>query len=532
MMMAIYVADPTIQVIDEKISRCELYERLLTHFAEREAAKSHEAPGPEDVRRSVDTQLRHLSIAALGMFNRGRQDISAKEIGGDLAALEKLTGNTADAGHSVLGKFFFVYVAEARFAGPDSPDRRYEFLHATFGEYLVARLIVEELVEVAAAAFSSRRGVREPDDNLLFALLSFQALPTRLPILAFAEEICAGLDEPVRDHLAEMLTTLLDGYRDRHGSDKYQDYQPKSVDRVRELAAYSANLVLLRVAVDVRTRVPIFEVVRDPQLPGRAWESMLSLWQAGLDVESYGAVLSILVNDEDHLRLSENHAPVDFNSQLTALLAGDRHLAAAIRYGYGFTDHAFDARAGDDWTEVNYPWLAVALADWFPGSIHSTLMRPPQDADPYDVGEFIERLAMLVKTHADEASLEQAEDFARLLIDHRSDDPIALASIVIAHPSLIKRMPELDDPDHYSSPAAELIFRTAFEGKPPPSELEKIYRKLQRRSSLGEVTANTFTAVRQLMSEYRLPAPDPSMGRHLRIETLTWDPDENDTPQP
>jgi hypothetical protein len=69
--------------------------------------------------------------------------------------------------------------------------RSYEFLHATFGEYLVASHVMGELVDVADKAFAGRRGPSDPQDDLLFALLSHQPLAARTSTLSFAGEIGA-----------------------------------------------------------------------------------------------------------------------------------------------------------------------------------------------------------------------------------------------------------------------------------------------------------------------------------------------------
>lgn len=69
----------------------------------------------------------------------------------------------------MLAKFFFVHAAEA--AGAERTEWVYEFLPATFGEYLIARRVVEELRDIADKALGGRR-LREPDDGRLRALLS------------------------------------------------------------------------------------------------------------------------------------------------------------------------------------------------------------------------------------------------------------------------------------------------------------------------------------------------------------------------
>ena len=134
-----------------------------------------------------EEELLRLSVAAFAMFNRGRQWVTEDELSTDLAAL---VGERADStgaraplspGHAVLGRFFFVHQAQAVRDGRELTAC--EFLHATFGEYLLARLVARELTELAhTIERSSRRSRRTAiDDGFLYALLSFGPLSLRRP---------------------------------------------------------------------------------------------------------------------------------------------------------------------------------------------------------------------------------------------------------------------------------------------------------------------------------------------------------------
>jgi hypothetical protein len=144
----------------------------------------------------------------------------------------------------------------------------------------VAREIVEVLLETVESAVS-RRGSRDPDDNLLFALLSHQCPAGRLSILNFAMGIFAELSAEEREAIVKVLQTLITDCRQRCGSEVYAGYRPTEVDRVRELAMYLANLVLLRLGI-ADDGVPLADL-----WPGGAhleqWRSTLSLWRSGFD---------------------------------------------------------------------------------------------------------------------------------------------------------------------------------------------------------------------------------------------------------
>jgi ATPase family associated with various cellular activities (AAA) len=287
LMLALYSADPAFPALDADLSTANLYQRLLDNFARREVAKKADHRlSPDETERRTRDQLDRLAIAALAMFNRKSQEISEVEPGADMTVLNEnlLTPvSPAELGQRLIGEFFFVHAAEAKplsaagnAADPsvsvvrqgERAQRSYEFLHATFGEYLVASRVLNELVDVGETALAGRRGPRVPDDDLLFALLSHQPLAGRRSTLNFAVELFANLSRSERSHSLAVLETLIDSYRHRHISDRYATYRPTPLDRVRQLAAYSANLVTLRVALEPGSAmVPLSQILPDAEEP-------------------------------------------------------------------------------------------------------------------------------------------------------------------------------------------------------------------------------------------------------------------------
>jgi hypothetical protein len=92
--------------------------------------------------------MQRLSLIAFSMVNRDRQWVTEAELDADLAALL----GRRDAGRAdfrvplsqagiAVGRFFFVQRSQAISA--DTRLQTFEFLHATFGEYLAARLTVQ-----------------------------------------------------------------------------------------------------------------------------------------------------------------------------------------------------------------------------------------------------------------------------------------------------------------------------------------------------------------------------------------------------
>jgi hypothetical protein len=102
-----------------------------------------------------------------------------------------------------VGRFFFVQRAQAIRDG--SRLETYEFLHATFGEFLAARLTVQLAADLLARRPVLTVGQAPAEDDLLYALLSYAPLSSR-QMLRHVRGICARqLAGPQQQQLAELL---------------------------------------------------------------------------------------------------------------------------------------------------------------------------------------------------------------------------------------------------------------------------------------------------------------------------------------
>ncbi|OPG01761.1 NACHT domain-containing NTPase [Microbispora sp. GKU 823] len=293
LMLALYDADANaLQRGETGLSQAELYERLLTRFARREVDK-HQPGLPETAAaQAVETELRTLAVAAFAMFNRGRQWVTTDDLNGDLAALlpapaAQTTSFQAPLSRAdrVIGKFFFVHQASAERDGAEL--QTYEFLHATFGEYLVARMTRDVLrgmvARETAAAADPLFGRPQPDDGLLYALLSFSVLTGRQPIVGFLRDLLPALD---REPAVDLLVRLLHAAETRTG-DSHPGYQPEKSTFITRYAHYTANLVIL--ASLIADGIAGSRLFPHHKLPHRAWYRLASLWHSrfsGADSDS------------------------------------------------------------------------------------------------------------------------------------------------------------------------------------------------------------------------------------------------------
>ena len=190
--------------LDEDMATAELYRRLLEGSrGERQPriSGSGTIPSPDELEQRVQDHLERLAVAALGMFNRGRQDISEDELMRDLEILVP-PHQRSDPGRRgrqriIGGVLLRPTRPKPRTLQPVSqtprrqPQRAYEFLHATFGEYLVARRVMDELLAIA------RNGVHWPTrarrvarrHAVRVAVASGARLAARRSMLDFASEI-------------------------------------------------------------------------------------------------------------------------------------------------------------------------------------------------------------------------------------------------------------------------------------------------------------------------------------------------------
>nr|WP_144065760.1 ATP-binding protein [Lentzea albidocapillata] len=266
LMLALYFSDPGVELRTD-LSKAELYKRLLEAYAEREVAR----PDKPNVTETVPDLLRRLAFAALGMFNRASQNISEAELTADLTNLEE----PVTSGEHVLGQFFFVHTATATTSA--TQQRSYEFLHATFAEYLVASQLHDTVAEIAAV--TALRGRTKPDDDLLFALLSHQPLSRRSPITGFLTHMFR-VDQDV-SNLTHTVNTLIRDFPTRAEPRRYIAYQSLQRNHIRTLAAYSANLLMLRLIIADGQPVELADIWLDDCQHN--WSSCVALWKAGLD---------------------------------------------------------------------------------------------------------------------------------------------------------------------------------------------------------------------------------------------------------
>jgi hypothetical protein len=302
LMLALYDADGNAlrrlpAAGEDGLGQDELYERLLRSFARREVTKHRPGLSERDTERAVEEELRRLSLVAFAMFNRNTQWVTEADLAADLAAVmgeppPAATDLRAPLGRAeiVLGRFFFVHRSRAVRDG--TPLGTYEFLHATFGEFLVARMTFQALRDLAArdAAATLSFGAAPIDDDLLHALLSFSVLSVRTPIVGFLRGMLSRVDGGEREALGGLLVRLLRTVHQARPPRRLAGYQPRALPVPGRYAAYSANLLLL--AVHAAGPLRGSEIVEGEPVSG--WKRQAMLWRSQLLWDEWQSLVELL----------------------------------------------------------------------------------------------------------------------------------------------------------------------------------------------------------------------------------------------
>ncbi|MEY9932029.1 energy-coupling factor transporter ATP-binding protein EcfA2 [Catenulispora sp. GP43] len=298
LMLALYDAtDNALTAVAPGLSQSAVYEQLLKDFARRELTKD---PDISDLDRRIEVELLRLSIVAFSMFNRGAQWIDADSLTEDLRALgiweaernQNTFRSTLSAGQQMVGRFFFIHNVQATRDGGEL--QTYEFLHATFSEYLIARLVVRLLAELAAQHLASTYAVsRAVNDAMLYALLSFDCLAARAPIVEYIGELIAHHAPAMRGAMTDIIVKLFHGSLMARTDHTYADYQPVAAEVVTRASCWNANLFLLLALT--RDRVSLRELF--PEKGNGAvyeWHRLSNLWRSCVRGEGWNGLADAL----------------------------------------------------------------------------------------------------------------------------------------------------------------------------------------------------------------------------------------------
>ena len=314
------------------LDQCVLYDSLLRRFIERERMKDgdfEQIKASTDRTAEIDKDMERLGVAAIGMFNRHALHIRATQLDGDIDffALRRTvppgTGRQLSQAELILGSFFFVHQSTAQQRGDGGVEREadtaFEFLHNTFGEFLVAHFVVNLLIAQcrylhklkADPELASTRAklLTDPDGlpSAWYASLMYAALFARPVIVSMMAEwfrnaikkthlkdhdVLVGFDDIIRAEVRRITNgrefpSVMISKATSFGS----------LPLLGSLANYSLNLITLRVAIsDGSYTFNDAEFSSTDRRPP-AWDRLTHLWRSWLSPDALNALNAIVTSE-------------------------------------------------------------------------------------------------------------------------------------------------------------------------------------------------------------------------------------------
>ncbi|MGW4966231.1 NACHT N-terminal helical domain 7-containing protein [Nonomuraea sp. NPDC004186] len=510
LMLALYDADGNALSKDAaEFRQTELYERLMRRFVERELEKAY----PEDqVPFLLEREMLHLSYVAFAMLNRGRQWVTTAELDHDLSGLEfpaqVRTGTFATpltAGELAIAKFFFLHRAQA--TRDHDVVQTYEFLHATFGEYLTARLISTLLGDLAVK--QSGLVVTEVDDGLLQALLSWSALSSRTTVVSFLRELAEA--KGAENRWGE-LVTWLSRRLDTRLSVPYPNYRPRTAGLPQRHAYYSANLLVIALACLAVLRAGA--LLPGHEDPLTEWRRHTLLWRSQCAAGEWASLINLV--QADIVALQDGEWDGEWDIELRLDLNGSTPQPIA-----------------GDWVENEPPGDHSIWHGAFPPprtpSAEAMLDVPLPVAEPADGASLLDRVAEVCEARYEHAQIRTVPAHPPYLLMTVPEDGFVRQYLIGAH------LGRVTEPDveaflrHVHAavpgPGSELVYQG-----PAPATAVRDYatrRGLRLRSFIefqGLLDLSDYVAeqTRRLRSDRRYP-PDLYVPQRFR---------ELDRPQP
>ncbi len=520
LMLAVYASENGHGGLDtDDLSSDQLYRRLLDTFIRRQIREKSGADlGDTRFARLEAAARRDLAAVAFAMFTRRRQWVGEEDLSRDLEALhpeddpgEPGVGEPVSRARRTVAAFFFVHVAktddEVRVPG----RRSYEFLHATFGEYLVAEHTVDLLSELAGDWARARSRAYQPrlDDRVLRALSSHQPFSNGERILPFLIDMISL--RPDRDDLRELVLELFRTARQRVSDDSYR---PTPFDVVTRAAAYTANLALLAVVCGPGQRLPAADLT--------GFESTVRLWRSGLDPEVQQSLFVTLRRSGGLLTLDSTGEHVSLAVH-EADLVGDVFTGAALRAGRATLLTAETGRRPDGDPDLQRSfharvvrllvlcWPAAGLARLNPYDeeqyaglaawLDDNEFRDPLMSSLYVLGQCLLRDGMDLADDTLDRLLRHFGDRWRHCPDY-GEIPVAL--LALNRPALMDRHPWLRDLVLGTGLSAYLHEVARVHRDRDPGRLDPVVAELRRSLAAADIGVVVPSMVTGLRSDPRL----------------------------
>ncbi|MEU4335120.1 hypothetical protein AB0F59_10870 [Micromonospora lupini] len=457
LMLAIFGAtdDPPVDGAGQ-VTQGQLYQWLLNGYVSREVTKALRPAGRplegDEAAAQADRELWQLGIAAFAMFNRGQQSVSGQDLDADLAPMllssgvytgnRKRLSRPLDPAMRTIARFFFIHAAQVNSSLVTGSS--YEFLHATFGEYLIAYHALHQLDGLANARRHLPFGQEWTwTDDQFFALLSHQQLSVGGAIMPFVRELFETRTSGQQAMVVAELKALIRSSQERETFGRFRDYNPSGRNLLGRVAAYLGNLLTLLVEL-TDAPIALSDLVPDDREPLSWWQSTIRFLHAGLDDNGWAMLLSAIdFSGGDEPVVSKRRVPIDrlLRHAHEARLAGDSRRELQLLLGATALHGRRVAQWYDERGDVCMKVVSSLVhRDERPGD-HETIMDasalPPAQ-------EIVSLLIEYLVHHAGRLEYEDVRKLTQLVLwSDGTEAAVRLAPVLAQHPNLFIEFPRL-----------------------------------------------------------------------------------------
>ena len=337
MMLALYDSNGNTLKKQRNMNSTQLYYSLIREFISREKRKSEKFRSKQESEQQkiIDEEVRKISIAAIGMYNRRALYIRSIEFQSDIEFIEeKYENGTRDTelkeSDIRIGSFLFIHKSKSTgiIEKEQIKDAAYEFLHNTFGEFLTAYFIVSEIFKILnLIRLLLTQDMKYPwnlSDHRAWCLcLSYAPLFSRPVVVEMIHEWSSSYLESkgmTNEEVEKSMDFLINMeiHRTINGDDLFalkeiveKKGNPfKQEEMLKHLAIYSLNIVILRTIVC--TSEHSFKFENDG-----IWNKLVCLWKFAFsnDELSDYANIFLAVPKEDTCLIRYNSANRNINNQ-------------------------------------------------------------------------------------------------------------------------------------------------------------------------------------------------------------------------
>ncbi|MBQ3265942.1 MAG: hypothetical protein IJH07_09235 [Ruminococcus sp.] len=279
-MLAMYDYEANALAQDHDWNSADVYRNLLDNYVKLELKNTKPAAA---VWGTNGEEIMHefLRVASMGMLNRRQLYLTKEQFEQDLyfygVRRSDEKPHELDDGVKLFGSFFFVNTSKVKeLSGAVSVDKyTFEFLHATFGEYLAADHIWKQYARVITEC-SEDGQVSEKTMHALYVSIAFMCLSEKPNLLHMITEIngeitaeqasdylTGELKEAVTGKLFLRISKWLDGV----------DVPYESYTLLRHAALYAMNLISISAFANSECHA---------YLSAEEWRTLIQFLRAGL----------------------------------------------------------------------------------------------------------------------------------------------------------------------------------------------------------------------------------------------------------